>query len=497
MKSSAITRFIEATRGSQKTNFKKDVAGAFRKFDGQVLRFLITWDDTKKNMFGEKYLYWLSYFLASEQCEIKENKGKKQFMGNPTLLSKMRLPKTVIAHDDRMRSCEDVTGDEDYYHEDDFRVGENIRVFGREMSICDCDDFTQQWYLENRGIDQKATKVPAAEPPSPRPKPAVPPHHGFGSEEDTLASWKSLIPKRPKNDMLKFLKMATGKANRYLCKLVTTDPINSERVFRITVYLDDHQIAVFEPPIRNSGVAGGIFQKKARLRCEATHKYFEIEDFYVGATVTIKAHVFKIYEEERQPEEPIANADRIIHTLKKKILDASASLRKMFRKFDLDFSGNISFTEFQMMLNYYSLGLTKYEAIVLFKAFEDTPGFMSYHTFMRAFDRAEYTVNSGREIGIGQAADEMTAAHSLEELDAMIDEAKSYAKAATYHQDQEVLLSRISRALKSAKTAQSMHENFRRFGEFFFTAFSTFHFSLSPIFYLPPILFHVKKRERQ
>ena len=124
VKSSAITRFIEAARGSQKTSsFKKDVAGAFRKYDGQVLRFLLTWDDTVKNMFGEKYLYWLSYFLATEQAEIKENKGKKQFMGNPTLLSKMRLPKGILAHDDRMRSCEDITGDEDYYHEDDLIVG--------------------------------------------------------------------------------------------------------------------------------------------------------------------------------------------------------------------------------------------------------------------------------------------------------------------------------------------------------------------------------------
>jgi hypothetical protein len=154
---------------------------------------------------------------------------------------------------------------------------------------------------------------------------------------------------------------------------------------------------------------------------------------------------------------PVANVGVIIQTLKKKILDASASLRKMFRKFDLDFSGAISFAEFQMMLNYYSLGITKYEAITLFKAFEDTPGFMSYEVFMRAFDRAEYTVNSGRDTPGGAAADEMQAALSHAELDALIDEAKGHAKVAAYHTEQEVLLSRIARALKSAKTAQSMH----------------------------------------
>ena len=465
VKSSSITRFIEAARGSTRINTKKDMAGNFKKFDGQVLRFLLTWDDTVKNMFGEKYLYWLSYFLATEQTEIKENKGKKQFMGNPTLLSKMRLPKGILAHDDRMRSCEDVTGDEDYYHEDDFVVGKTISIFGRVMTICDCDEFTQNWYLEHKGIDQRAGRVATAapvEPPQPR---QAPPHHGFGSEEDTMASWKSLIPKRPKNDMLKFMQAATGKCNRFLCKLVTNDPINSERVFRITVSLDDHQVAIYEPPIRNSGVSGGIFLKKQKLRNEATHAYWTPADFFVGATVTIRAHTFKIYEEERQPEQPVADVSAIIQTLKKKIVEASASLRKMFRKFDTDFSGAISFAEFQNMLNYYSLGITKYEAITLFKAFEDTPGFMSYEVFMRAFDRAEYSVNSGRATSVGDAADEMQATLSHAELDALIDEAKSIAKAAADHTAQEILLARIARALKSAKTAQAMHENFRRFGE--------------------------------
>ena len=136
----------------------------------------------------------------------------------------------------------------------------------------------------------------------------------------------------------------------------------------------------------------------------------------------------------------------------------------MFRKFDLDFSQALSFAEFQNMLNYYSLGITKYEAITLFKAFEDTPGFMSYEVFMRAFDRAEMTLDSGREKGIAEVSREMQANCSHAELDAMIAEAKAHASNAQYKTTQEILLTRIARACKSAKTAQAMHENFRRFG---------------------------------
>ena len=470
VKSSAITRFIEAARGSQKTGGKKDLKGMYLQFDGQVLRFLCLWDDTKTNMFGEKYKYWLSYYLATQEVEMKEAKGKKQFMGWPTLLKRARLPRTIIVHDDRMRSCENVTGDEDYYTEDDFVVGRTISIFGRTMTMCDCDPFTQQWYLEHKGIDQLANRVDVSEPVSVRPEMPVPPHPGFGREEDTIESWKSLIPKRPKTDMKALMKAGAGggppPTRRLLARLVTSDPINAERIFRITVYLEDGELSVYEPKVRNSGVEGGTFMKKQKLRREDNHEYFKPSDFVVGQTVVIKAHPLAIYEEERQPATPVADVDVIIHKLKKKILDASASLRKMFRKFDTDFSQAISFDEFWNMLNYYSLAITKYEAIVLFKAFEDKPGFMSYEMFMRTFDRAEYTVNGGREKSVGDTSREIAESCSLEELDAMIDEARARAKAADLKAQQELLIGRIARSMKNARTAQAVHDNFRRFGAF-------------------------------
>jgi len=146
------------------------------------------------------------------------------------------------------------------------------------------------------------------------------------------------------------------------------------------------------------------------------------------------------------------------------------------------------------MLNYYSLAITKYEAIVLFKAFEDKPGFMSYEMFMRVFDRAEYTVNGGRSKSVAETARECKDSHSLEELDALIDEARAHSKSADYIAHQELILARISRALKNARTAQAVHDNFRRFGSFclgwvvfFFKEKSLFmpHHADHPFFFIP------------
>jgi len=86
--------------------------------------------------------------------------------------------------------------------------------------------------------------------------------------------------------------------------------------------------------------------------------------------------------------------------------------------------------------------------------------------FMRTFDRAEYTVNGGREKSVGDTSREIAESCSLEELDAMIDEARARAKAADLKAQQELLIGRIARSMKNARTAQAVHDNFRRFGAF-------------------------------
>ena len=513
VKSSAITRFIEAVNGSSRaSSFKKDYKGRFLEYGNDRLLFLLVWNTSKHevraragrrepggraasappvqqpppltlrsrlppslpprppcfvraqgDVLGEVMRYWMSYHLATETMDIKETKGKKSLAGWPTLLQRRRLPKFVLAHDDRMRSAEDVTGDEDYYNENDFMCGTTINVFGRKMLIADVDKPTQAWYLKHKGINQKANKVEEIKEEPPVFEVPIPPHQGIGSEEDTLAAFKHLIPRKRPVDLAK-MRAATGKVEKYLARLVAKDPINAERVFRFTVSLDDDEIAIFEPTVRNSGLEQGQFQKKMKTKDSETGQVLTRADLVVGRTLTVKAHKFTIFEHEKAKAAPVADVPAIIATLRSKLLDASFSMGKMFRKFDLDKSQTMSFDEFTNMLNYYSLGVNKYEAITLFKAFENPPGFMSYLTFVSAFSASSESVkNKSTGVTVDEAAAGNAARYTEAELDGFIAEARRLAKEEEEAQAQEVLLARIARSFKNAKTASAVHDNFRRF----------------------------------
>ena len=85
---------------------------------------LMLWDDSNASGSGLKFKFWMTYFMASEEATITEmRQGSEKIANAVTLLKRSRLPRFVLGHDDRMRSVEDVTGDEDYYHEDDLIVG--------------------------------------------------------------------------------------------------------------------------------------------------------------------------------------------------------------------------------------------------------------------------------------------------------------------------------------------------------------------------------------
>lgn len=84
-----------------------------------------------------------------------------------------------------------------------------------------------------------------------------PPYNGFGSEEDSLCSCMSLLPKPPKRDFIKFMERdrrgLDSNVLRFLARMDTQKPIDMDRRFIISYFLSDDTIQVFEPPVRNSG----------------------------------------------------------------------------------------------------------------------------------------------------------------------------------------------------------------------------------------------------
>lgn len=58
------------------------------------------------------------------------------------------------------------------------------------------------------------------------------------------------------------------------------------------MYLADDTVSVYEAPVRNSGIVGGPFASRRRVRNPATGAWYAPRDFFVGATVTISGRGF-------------------------------------------------------------------------------------------------------------------------------------------------------------------------------------------------------------
>lgn len=284
--------------------------------DGKVLRFYCVWDDSK--MYGEKRPYILHYFLADETVEVLEiqqaNSGRDVF---PALLKRQRLPKNFV------ESAVDISSigvglTEDhkarYYHERDFRVGDLVDVYGRNLLICGTDKFTENYYIQKYQmtpddfprINMEDNEVEVS-------KIVPPPHNGFGSEEDSLGSFLYLMPKVPKQDFKKLMEN-DGINLRFMAKLINPTKVDKDRRFIITFYLNNDTLGVFEKFDRNSGFIGGKFLERGRVKNPSTNEYFKAIDFFVGAVLNVNHFVFELIECDEYTRKFMSNNNHIWKT---------------------------------------------------------------------------------------------------------------------------------------------------------------------------------------
>lgn len=342
--------------------------------DRKVLSFSILWRDTTYNG-GDKY-FTLNYYLADSQIEVKEkleqNSGHDPF---PLMLKKSKVPKEpVMTHYPGMSLKE-----EQYYTEDDLIVGNKIKIFGREVTIIDCDDFTRAWYLERKGIN-------AAQG---RPKMAkghtlyqpIPPHNGFGSEEDSMGSVKNLYQK-PIATRLDEQKMFKCDMHilRYQGKLVSTEPDDENREFLLSFFCGDDTIQVYEKCDKNSGRMGGKFLKRQKFKNPATGNYYEETDFLIGKTVYLGGWKFQIQSQDEYTEKymednefPDSQIDLIIQKIKtgstkfNSLQDYAIELMKVL---DKNNDGFISFDEFNNGLRQMGVYLTDSQLHTVVRRFD-------------------------------------------------------------------------------------------------------------------------------
>ncbi|CAF1383792.1 unnamed protein product, partial [Didymodactylos carnosus] len=299
----------------------------FLNHDQHVLRFWAVWDNTD-SLYGDIREFVLHYFLSDDTMEIREvlppNSGRD---APPIFLSRGKLPKEFqglrLPGENAQRTVLNVFGqlnkqryildnlktgalNDAYYTDQDLAIGKMLNVYGRNVLITDCDEFTKNFYRTKYGL-QDFSPISYNKKASTKPLKQAYPYTGFGSEEDSLSSTKKIIPEPPKKDFVKFMGFDRQgyETNilRFMARIITKDSIQSARRFIISYYLSDDTIYIYEPPVRNSGIQGGKFLERQRIKKPNQTRYpveisdyFGAEDFYVGACLEINGFIFDLYD---------------------------------------------------------------------------------------------------------------------------------------------------------------------------------------------------------
>lgn len=275
----------------------------FLAHDREVLRCDCVWDDST-HLYGEKRKFALYYFLSDDTIEVVEdygaNSGRDPF---PVFCRRQKVAKPSIRAGRRQQQHSQYLLGEDnaateFYTDADIKIGATISIFGRAFLICDYNAYTRQHVEKFHGVTEYAPITMQVKPPKPVVERIPPPYNGFGDEVDSLASWRSLDLKPPridnagrrqfKDDVIKFrLKFAKPSA------------CDANRRFVLTFFLADGQLAIFEPPQRNSGIVGGKFLQKCKSK-KADGTPFTPKDFFLGGQVTVNNFAFDIIESDER-----------------------------------------------------------------------------------------------------------------------------------------------------------------------------------------------------
>ncbi|NXL06265.1 EFHC2 protein, partial [Mesembrinibis cayennensis] len=370
-----------------------DTLKQFLEHNGHVLRFFCVWDDPE-SMFHDPRELVLHYYLSDDTIDIKEitpvNSGRDAV---PLFLRRDKLPKyaptglyqpgtitsrtvlnvfgKLVGNRGRYILDNRKTGavHQEFYRDSDLKIGAVINVWGRKIILCDCDEFTKEYYRTKYGIED-FTPVPYKAPPPPKPEKTFPPYTGFGSEEDSLCSCMGLLPKPPQKDFKKFMEKdrcgMESNVLRFLAKLVTDSPIDKDRKFIISYFLSDDTISVFEHIQRNTGIRGGKFLERGRIKKPGQElfksepsEYFKAQDLFVGARVCFHGHNFLLvdadeytfnYMEKHANEFSVADIGVILKKLKDLAEPRSREIRQVFAATDPEHTKVIEYDPFRNLI---------------------------------------------------------------------------------------------------------------------------------------------------
>ncbi|XP_060945021.1 EF-hand domain-containing family member C2 [Limanda limanda] len=360
-------------------------------YDKQVLSFTAYFEETVLGVQGEMNKVReckIYYYLEDDTMQVVEPNLKYTALPQGTFIHRQRVPMPPPDEDQFFQA----------FH---FNINQQMVLFSRTFTVTSCDPFTRN-FLNHLGVilnepgtvpedpysklrEQRTSPRSSPEPPPvPRPPRLMPPYNGFGSEEDSLSFCRGLLPKPPLKDFQKFM-YKDRKVMTFHAKILTEDPIDSERLFVVSYYLIDDTINVYEPVQKNSGILGGRFLERVRVRKPGQElftsdppRYYEPQDLYVGASLFINNMNFRLldadeytfgYMEQNEQEFPQANVGTILSKLRSLPEEKLSEMRKLLTLSDPGDSGFISYESLRGLLEKLDCDLSEHEMLVLGRRF--------------------------------------------------------------------------------------------------------------------------------
>jgi hypothetical protein len=225
--------------------------------------------------------------MADDTVEIFNKNSKELF---PKLLKRAPLPREFVGSTTSFGENNSVGG-EDFYHFTDFYIGAVLNVYSRQLVVHEADGATREFYdiMENPLSEADLSFADQAVIEFSR---ELPPHNGFGSEEDSLKSCVGpLCPNNPPSRSNVF----ESRVLSFFGNLVTEDSTDMDRKFVLSYYMQDKTVKIQEPPVRNSGFVGGLFLSRRKVKkVGGSGEYLSEHDFQVGSEIRLLTHKFRL-----------------------------------------------------------------------------------------------------------------------------------------------------------------------------------------------------------
>jgi hypothetical protein len=377
----------------------------FMENDRKVCRFYAVMDDTLTAQYERRPCTIFAY-LADDTLEIREqyplNCGRDNF---PRYFKRGRLEKD-LADANKVRGPMDPELPGEHWKVEDLYIGLQATFLGSPFLIYDCDPFTREYYARHLGVEL-APRLDVKLPEREVPRPNTPPYNGYGSWDDSMASVLNLVPKVPRRDFHKLMYNDKKKLG-FTAKFENCRLEDENRRFVLTYSLWDDQLAIHEPPQRNSGIVGGRFLEKAVHMNQKTGRLFTPEDLLPGNLIQVMNYEFrmldmdegtrKLMEANQDGRQLPAGKEALVPVLEK-VRDAMRQqfplVRDVFRRFDKDHNGVITLEEMKEALQKFSFNLSEEDVAVVLRHFDTRKdGQVSYNEFCDAVLDMDYPSGS-------------------------------------------------------------------------------------------------------